>query len=131
MKKTWLLFVIIALLIFGTGLWILTSSELTTADITDISVITLLVAFALFIGIKRFVSAKKGEPEEDELSKKVLQKTAALSYYISLYIWVILIYVKDRIVMNPENMLGYGILGMAVTYAVCWLFFHLRGVGNE
>lgn len=94
-------------------------------------VIIIIVAFALFIGYKRLTSERRGEPTEDELSKKVLQKAAALSYYISLYLWVVMIYIKDRVEMDLEVLMGSGILGMAVIFALSWLYFNYRGIRNE
>jgi hypothetical protein len=89
------------------------------------------VAFALFVGYKRLTSAKRGEPTEDEMSKLILQKTASLSYYISLYLWVFLLFVKDRISFDTEELIGTGILGMAITFAVVWMFLYFRGLRNE
>jgi peptidoglycan/LPS O-acetylase OafA/YrhL len=90
-----------------------------------------VVAFAVFVGYKRMTSAKRGEPTEDEMSKKVLLKTAAWSYYISLYLWVAMLIIKDRVNLDTEEIIGAGILGMAVSFAVCWLIFNFRGTRNE
>ena len=65
-----------------------------------------------------------------DLSKKVLQKTAAYSYYISLYLWLALIFIKDRITIDTEQLLGTGILGMAIIFALCWILFNFRGIRN-
>lgn len=132
MKRSIVIFIIAALVLITTGLWILSPGAIgDTMEYLHFGIILLIVLFALFIGYKRLKSEKRGEPSEDELSKKVLQKTAAWSYYISLYIWVAMIYIKDRIVMDTEIMLGTGILAMAVTFAVCWLVFNFRGIRNE
>ena len=127
-----MVFVLAAIAIGSALLWYFGSNE----DIGNIyllhfGVIFLVVAFAIYIGIKRLGSAKRGEPTEDEMSKKVMLKTASLSYYISLYLWVIMIFVKDRVKMDTEEILGTGILGMAVCFACCWLYFNFRGVKSE
>jgi peptidoglycan/LPS O-acetylase OafA/YrhL len=90
-----------------------------------------VILFAAFIGYKRLSSAKRGEPPEDELSKKVMQKTSSLSYYISLYLWLAIMYFSDRIHYETHTVIGAGILGMAVVFAICWLVFNFRGVRNE
>ncbi|HNQ82241.1 MAG TPA: hypothetical protein PLW31_08255 [Bacteroidales bacterium] len=132
MKRSIVIFIIAAMVLITTGFWILSPGAIgDTMEYLHFGIILLIVLFALFIGYKRLKSEKRGEPAEDELSKKVLQKTAAWSYYISLYIWVAMIYIKDRIVMDTEIMLGTGILAMAVTFAVCWLVFNFRGIRNE
>jgi len=132
MKKGMVVLIVAVLVLITTGLWYFSASgDLKTFDLVSFGVIILVVAFALFVGYKRLVSAKRGEPAEDELSKKVLLKTAAWSYYISLYLWVAMLYIKDRVSLDTEEILGAGILGMAVSFAVCWLVFNFRGVRNE
>jgi peptidoglycan/LPS O-acetylase OafA/YrhL len=131
MKNAILVFIIASLVLITTGLWIYSSeANIKVSDLLQFGVILLIVIFALFIGIKRLASAKRGEPVEDEMSKKVLQKTASLSYYISLYLWVGLIFVNDRVNIDAEELIGAGILGMALTFAICWLIFNFRGVKN-
>jgi peptidoglycan/LPS O-acetylase OafA/YrhL len=132
MKKSTLVFVVAGLVLIATSLWFLSSFKSESLmENFHFFVIILIVAFALFIGYKRLKSERRGEPSEDELSKKVLQKAAALSYYISLYLWVFMIYIKDRVVMDVEVLISSGILGMAVIFAISWLYFNFRGVSNE
>jgi peptidoglycan/LPS O-acetylase OafA/YrhL len=131
MKKAVVIFVIAALVIITTVLWLSKSDMLGGIDLMSLVIIGLLVVFAVFIGIRRFSGARRGEPAEDELSKKVLQKTAAWSYYISLYMWVAMIYIKDRVKLDIEEILGIGILAMAVAFALCWIIFNFKGIRNE
>jgi peptidoglycan/LPS O-acetylase OafA/YrhL len=132
MKKAILVFIIAALVLISTGLWIYYSRDnFKPMDLLQFGVILLVILFALFVGFKRLTSTKRGEPAEDELSKKVLQKTSSLSYYISLYLWVGMIFVNDRLKIDTEELIGMGILGMALTFAICWLVFNFRGIRNE
>ena len=132
MKKTVVLFIIGALVLITAGFWIFSgSSPVEPAEIVNLVVIVLVVVFALFFGYKRFTSIKKGEPAEDEMSKKIMQRTASLSYYISLYWWLAIMYFSDRLKFEMHTIIGTGILGMAVIFTVCWLVFNFRGVRNE
>lgn len=132
MKKSLIVFIISGLVLMTTGLWFFTSvKEFNTMDLLHFGVITLIVGFAVFVGFKRLGNAKRGEPVEDELSKKILQKTAAISYYISLYIWVFLIFLKDRVKFETEELLGTGILAMAVTFGISWLILNFKGIKND
>jgi peptidoglycan/LPS O-acetylase OafA/YrhL len=132
MKRAILLFIIAGMVIVSVIIWQLNGfSEFNSADILHAANIILLVAFAMFVGYKRLTSAKRNEPTEDEMSKKILQKTASLSYYISLYLWVFLLFIKDRITFDTEELIGIGILGMAITFAVVWMFVNFRGIRNE
>ena len=132
MKKSIIVFVIVVIVLAATLFWMLSSSgNFKTTDLISLGVIILLVAFAVFIGIKRIGSARRGEPAEDELSKKVTQKTASLSYYISLYLWLIIGYFSERLDYETHTLIGAGIFGMALTFALCWLIFKFRGIKNE
>ena len=132
MKRAIILFIIAGLVIVSVIIWQLNGpSEFNSADILHTGIIFIVVAFALYVGYKRLTSAKRAEPTEDEMSKLIMQKTASLSYYISLYLWVFLLFVKDRISFDTEELIGTGILGMAITFAVVWMFLYFRGLRNE
>jgi len=132
LKKGVVVFIVAALVLITTGIWFFSSTEsFKPFEFVGFGIIILVVAFAVFIGFKRLSSAKRGEPPEDELSKRVMQKTASLSYYVSLYLWLAIMYFSDRINYETHTIIGAGILGMAVIFAVCWLFFNFRGVRNE
>lgn len=122
--------IITGLVIASSVIWVL-QSPTSNMDIFQVSVLSIIVAFALFIAIRRLKNARRGEPTEDELSKKMLQKTAAISFYVSLYLWVFLIYLKDRITFDTEELLGLGVLGMAITFAITWIILNVRGLKNE
>ena len=132
MKKAILMFFVAALVLITCGLWFFSSGSGTKpVDLLQFGIIILVVAFAIFVGFKRLGSARRGEPTEDELSRKVLQRTAAFSFYISLYMWLAMIYLSDKIKMESDALIGAGILGMAVIYAICWIVFNFTGVKNE
>ena len=60
-----------------------------------------------------------------------MQKTAAWSYYVSLYLWLAIMYFSDKLHYETHTIIGAGILGMAVIFAICWLIFNFRGIRNE
>lgn len=125
--------VVISVLVLGTTLlWFMNSgSQLSQAESWQFIVILLIVAFAGYILYSRVKSVKRGEPAEDELSKKILQKASSFAYYLSLYLWVAMIVVNDRVKMDTEVLLGTGILGMAVIWVALVIFFKVRGLRNE
>jgi len=132
MKKTIIVFVVALLVLAATAIWFFTGNvELKLTDILYFGVIVLVVSFAVFIGIRRLLSSRRGEPAEDELSNKVLRRAAGLSYYISIYMWLAIMYFSDRIKAEGHTLIGAGILGMALIFAICWSFFNFRGIKNE
>jgi peptidoglycan/LPS O-acetylase OafA/YrhL len=132
MKRGIIVFIVAAFVLISIGIWFFSTTEkFKPFELVGFGIIILVILFAVFIGYKRLSSAKRGEPPEDELSKKVMQKTSSLSYYISLYLWLAIMYFSDRIHYETHTVIGAGILGMAVVFAICWLVFNFRGVRNE
>lgn len=132
MKRTVILLLISGFVLVTGGLWFVSvSADFKLKDIIQFAVIILLIGFALFAGIRRFASIRRGEPAEDELSKKVLHKTAAWSYYISLYLWLAIMYIEDKGKYESHVLLAAGIVGMAITFAICWVIFKFKGFRNE
>ncbi|MFD2201022.1 hypothetical protein [Shivajiella indica] len=134
MKKVILLFALILMVIISIGLWFYKQSSLEASEKIEIlhfGIIILVIAFAVFIGIKRYLSLKRGEPAEDEMSKNILQRTAAVSYYISLYLWVFILFIKDRVNIDTEQLIGSGILGMAIIYASIAVFLNFKGMKGD
>lgn len=130
MKNLIVLAIILVLVVFTSSLWLI-NENLEFEELTSLGVILSVVGFGVFILIRRIKSWKVGEPQEDELSKMVMLRTSSVSYFISLYFWVFLLWLKDRIVFDQEQLIGTGILGMAVIFALSWGFYHFRGVSND
>lgn len=128
--KTFFIVLVAIIVALSVGAWVYFSRDasIELVDISQYAIIIILVAFAVLIGFRRLGSARKGEPAEDELSKKIMQKAAATSYYFSLYWWLLLIYLSDNSKMETESMIGTGILGMAILLALSWLYFKLTGI---
>ena len=132
MKRAVLVFVLAAMVVILTALWFFSNTnKITTVNILNLGVILLVVGFAVFIGYKSLISAKRGEPTEDELSKKVMLRTSSLSFYISIYLWLVIGFFSDKVKLEIHTIIGAGIMGMAVIFAICWLVFNFRGIRNE
>jgi peptidoglycan/LPS O-acetylase OafA/YrhL len=132
MKKAVIIFILCALIIVSCVIWFFSGgAKINTFNLLSYGIIFLVLVFAGYVGFKRLKSVRRGEPAEDELSKKVLLRTAGMSYYISLYLWLAIMYFSDKIKVSIDVIIGAGILGMAVIYGVCWLVFNFIGIKNE
>jgi hypothetical protein len=132
MKKVISISVVSALVLGSTLLWFISSgSSLSMAELLQFGVILVIVLFAIYLMFSRLQSVKRGEPAEDELSKKILQRASSVAYYASLYLWVAMILVNDRIKMDTEVLLGTGILGMGLIWVILVVFFKVRGLRHE
>ncbi len=122
--------IIVSVLVMVTGFyWIMQSDkDFPIEEMVQGVIILLLVFFGFFIAFSRLKSVRRGEPAEDEMSKKILQRAAAVSYYVSLYIWVGIIFLLDRVKMETEVLLGSGILCMGVVWVLLVLYFRWKGL---
>ena len=128
--RTSFVILLIGVVTLSLGAWVYYSKNdsLEFVDLFQYVIIIVLVAFALLFGIRRLRSERKGEPAEDELSKKIMQKAAATSFYISLYWWLVLVYLSDNWQKETESLVGTGILGMAIIFALCWVYYKIIGI---
>lgn len=131
MKKAFIAMVVSLLVLISAIVWFMVAMPVNSGESIQFVIILIMVGFGLFIAFRRLNGARLGEPQEDELSKQILQKSAALSYYISLYLWLVIMYLTDKYKGETEVMFGWGILGMAVIFCLSWVFYYFRGVGNE
>jgi len=131
MKRGFLALLVSVLVLGAAALWFFTAEKSVSATgVIEFGIIIVLVGFGFYFAFRRFSSATRGEPLEDELSKKMIQQTAAWSYYISLYMWVFMIWLKDKVALDTDEVLGAGILSMAVIFLACWIAIKLRGLRN-
>jgi hypothetical protein len=122
---------IAVLVVIGVVLWILNAEfEWNVPEILMISGLVIIVGFAVYLIVRRMKSSARQEAPEDELSKRIMTKTSSLSFYISLYWWLILSYFSDRIDWESSTLIGAGILGMAVIFFLCWIGVKITGLRN-
>lgn len=93
-------------------------------------VIMILVLFILGIiqGIKRKRATEEGFPEDDELSEKIVRKSAGISFYLTLFIWLILLFVNSFIEIDSRLIFSYGFIGMSLTFVISWLIINSQGI---
>jgi len=129
-NRTSLVILLIGVVTLSLVAWVYFSKDDTfeIVDLMEYVIIIVLVAFALMFGIRRLRSEWRGEPAEDELSKKIMQKTASTAFYISLYWWLVLSYLSEDWRMETGSVIGRGILGMALIFALSWFFYKIKGV---
>jgi peptidoglycan/LPS O-acetylase OafA/YrhL len=132
MKKELIMILLAVMVIVTVILWFTSSTKpVKFGEIAMIGTIALVVGFALFVAFTRMKAVKAGLRPEDELSKKIMQKTASMSFYVSLYWWLFLMYFSDKIKLESHTLIGLGILGMAILFGGFWFYFNYRGRFND
>ena len=123
MRKTIFIAVLSVSVLLAMILWMVRSGVMLNLKVSSLMIIQLVVVvFAIFFAFRRFKSHKQNLPAEDEMSKKILRKGAATSYYASLYMWIAFMYFEERIDLERSTLIGAGILGMALIFALSWIY---------
>jgi len=118
-------------LTFSAGLWLYSTIEtLGTFEITVAVLVALKVIFSLFIGIKRLQDEKKGLTPEDELSKSIKQRAAAMAFMYSFYLWTFIIIFTVDSALRIEIPIGIGIMGMGILFIGFWIYYSKTGIDN-
>ena len=129
MRKA-ILTAVLAVLVVGTiALWIInserssdTSLSLNGSTILMMSVAVVILVYGVLVILKGFRDARNKLPSRDELSRKILLRGAATSYYVSIYLWLAIMFFEERIEVERSSLIGAGILGMAIVFALSWLY---------
>jgi hypothetical protein len=58
-------------------------------------------------------------------------KAASLSFYVSLFLWLMVVYFQTHSSISIKLLLALGIIGMVVSFTASWLFYTYRGIGHE
>lgn len=90
-------------------------------------IVVLITIFMVIFITKKARDVKKGLPLEDELSKRVINRAAAISFYVTLY-WLMAISMFEPLfakMFNTPNLTasqttGGGIAGMVVIFMISW-----------
>jgi len=131
MKKTIVTFVISALIVASLALWALKGQIAgNTQEIVMAGIVLVLVGFAVTLGVSRLRGHLRREPGEDELSRMVMTRASSLAYYVSIYMWLFVMYIRDKTTLAAHSLVGAGILGMAVIFLFCWLGVKIFGMKN-
>jgi peptidoglycan/LPS O-acetylase OafA/YrhL len=128
MRKT-VIIAVLAFLVLGTMLlWLLNSdSTFKGSSYLMIGIQVIVLAFAMLVVVRRWTARKQNLPAEDEMSKRILQRGAATSYYLSLYLWLALMFFEESIKLERSTLIGAGILGMAILYGLSWVYhFYIK-----
>jgi len=134
MKQFFIPISILTVVLVLSGIWTFQTGEpqntkfFLYSEIIHVGVIFIFIILGAYFSYSRMQSRKKGFPEDDELSKRIVQKTAALSFYISLFLWLILLYIQKSNIINNKVLFSYGFIGMALIFIFTWIVLKSRGV---
>ena len=133
MKNLFLPVFVITWVLVLSGLWVIQTDEKTPVIFESVYVGLIVVFFLLsiYFAYQRKKQRSQGLPQDDELSRKIAEKAAANSFYISLILWLFLIFIQSHSRINSKWIFLIGIIGMALSFLICWIVFNRTGINYE
>ena len=135
MKRIFIPVFTLTMVLIIAGIWIFQTvdppKDSVASEIIFVAAIVILFIVSIFFSIKRLKNRKQGLPEEDELSKKIMNKAGAKSFFVSLFLWLALLYIHNHTTVDTEILFGYGIIGMAFIFITFTIIFNIRGIKDE
>ena len=132
MKKAFFL-ITISILMLVAGFWRLFRPDQITNWLMLVKTILMIIisAFGLFQGAAFYRTAKRGDPLKDELTQKINLKASSLSFFISMWGWILLMFVQQASRESAAEILSTGMLMMAGIYIIAIMAIRIKGLGNE
>ena len=128
MKKVFLPVFILTWVVVLSGFWIIQPGDTnsSTLELIFIGVILLLLILGIYFSYGRIKRKKEGFPEEDELSRIIERKAAAISYYLSIILWLALIFIQSNISIELKWVFSIGMIGMALLFVISWVIINIK-----
>lgn len=132
MKKTLFIavlsVVVLVTMIFGV---FRSAKSMDTQEILMMVILFIVAIFAIVLAFGRLKSVKQNLPAEDEMSKGIKRKAAATAYYVSIYMWLAMMMLEEHINLERRALIGGGILGMALIFALSWAYHNYIGRSHD
>lgn len=122
MKKVIIMILVAILVLVGMVAFLLNSKDLDYKDFLMVGILVVVVGLAVILIVRRMRDARNKLPAEDEMSRDIKRRGASTSYYISLYMWLAIMIFEERLELERDSLIGGGILGMALIYALSWIY---------
>jgi len=119
-----ILIVVVAVLVVATfAIWIANSDvSLDFGTILMFVIPVVILVYAVLFLRKRWADARDHLPAEDELTKMIRLRSGYTAFQLSLFLWLVIGSVEDRFDVEGHTIIGAGILGMAVLFALSWIY---------
>jgi len=115
------LFIVIGTVIVSTNLFSIGNS---LAAVVSISLMLGIVGILTLFIRKCYYDLKAGIPSDDERTKKVRMYAAGYAYFISLYVWLLLLAFNSY--LDRDDLVMIGLLGMVISFYLSWLILNRK-----
>ncbi|HJX06344.1 MAG TPA: DUF2178 domain-containing protein [Candidatus Nanoarchaeia archaeon] len=121
---------LLAVTVAGTlFLYALTTGKLGYSAVLIVLAALLIIFFGLF-ALRRYKDAEKGMPFEDERSRRVMEKAAAKSFFVSLYLLLAIGWLSEgTIIFRDVSQASSAAIGiMAVLFFAFWVYYNRKEI---
>ena len=108
------------------------SSGAGTAEIIYVIMLAIMIGLGIILAAGRSKDLKAGLPVEDELSRKNLNRAGSVTFFISLFIWLIILYLEVHEIMITEAkfLFAFGLIASCFVFLFSWTVINFRGAGS-
>ena len=100
-----------------------------TRGILGASIAVIIMTFAIIAFKRSNRDLKRRFPLKDERSKKVMEKASSLSFYISLYVLLLIGFLSDLIPFrNISQATAVAVGCMALLFLITWLYYNKKEI---
>lgn len=115
--------------VFTMVLWFYSAKE--PLDIREYAIALLVgvvVLASVVVASKRIKNEKKGLNPDDEMSIRIKERAAAVSFSVSFIMWMfVLIFFADKELSNSA-VVGIGILAQGILFFALLFYYHRQGL---
>jgi hypothetical protein len=130
-KVRLIMFIIISIIVIITGILYSTSTYKSgdfIGSILGIIIAITIFIFALIVFTRGNKDLKNGYPIQDERSKRVLEKASSKSFYISLYLLLLIGFLSDDFIkfrdVSQVTSVSVGIMGLL--FLISWIYYNKK-----
>lgn len=126
-----------ALILIMVAFWVTkTNQPFNLLAYSVVGVMVVVAGFAFYQGIVALKNERQGLRANDELSRRIQEKAAATAFKLSIYMWLfgllfLLDFVPVQSVAQAKIIVAVGMMGMALIFLFCRLYFSKVGIDNE
>lgn len=96
--------------------------------ILGIIIALIILTFAIIVFRRGNRDLREGYPLKDERSRKVLEKASSLSFYISLYLLLLIGFLSDDLIpfRDVSQATSVAVGGMAILFLISWIYYNRK-----
>ena len=127
--KTMLVLVMAGAVVFTMVLWFYnTKQPLEISEYAVAVLVGVIVLASIIVASKRIKNEKRGLTPEDEMSVRIKERAAAISFSVSFIMWVfILLFFADKDLSNSA-VVGIGIIAQGLLFFGLLFYYNKKGL---